>query len=365
MMASIRDVARRAGVAPSTVSYVLNGDRSTTDETRRRVRQAVEALDYHPRAGARMLRSGRTHVVALALPRGAGVLKAADGQHRVDGRFAIEIADAAHSLGYDLLLATSGDKASGLRRVAISGLADAAVIMAVDLEDPRIDVVGELDFPAALIGRPADEGVMPWIDLDWEQAAVLAVRELAAAGYTDIAYLASAEEEVKARRSAALHGIEGARLGARETGAAVRVVHSADDPAEMAELLRMLLPTGPGSGAPTALVVQHPTAYQHILASVNALGRRVPEDLAVMVIGSLPGDASSVRLPRIELPVHTMGSTAVRLAVGAADSRRPAKPSARRPSPQAPPPGAPRQVLLAPVLLSGDALLPSRAVPRR
>jgi DNA-binding LacI/PurR family transcriptional regulator len=355
MMASIRDVARRAGVAPSTVSYVLNGDRKTTEETRRRVREAVAALDYHPRAGARMLRSGRTQVVALALPRG-GERGASDSQHPVDGRFVIETADSAHRLGYDLLLATSGDKTSGLRRVALGGLADAAVVMAVDLEDARIDVVRELGFPAALIGRPADEAALPWTDVDWEQAAVLAVRALAGAGHRDIAYLTPAEEEVRSRRSSALHGLAGARRGGRETGAEVRIAHSVDDPARTAELLRSLLapPAGPGA-APTALVVQHPTAHQHLLAAAGALGLRVPEDLALVVVGSLPGDPFCAGLPRVELPVATMAATAVRLAVDAADSRRPAPRSARRPRPGTPPPGA---VLLPAELLGAEGLPP-------
>ncbi|MFI0723265.1 LacI family DNA-binding transcriptional regulator [Streptomyces sp. NPDC021224] len=358
-MASIRDVARRAGVAPSTVSYVLNGDRSTTEETRQRVREAVEALDYHPRAGARMLRSGRTHVVALALPRGGGAGVPAGGRHAVDGRFAIETADAAHRLGYDLLLATSGDKASGLRRVAVSGLADAAVIMAVDLEDPRIEVVGELDFPAALIGRPADEAALPWIDLDWEGAAVLAVRELAAAGHREIVYLGPAEEEVRARRSAALYGIAGARRGGRETGAAVRVAHTADDPAGTAALLQALL-AGP-AGTPTALVVQHPTAGGQVLASAAALGRRVPEDLAVVVVGALPGDSAGARLPRIELPVPAMSATAVELAVEDADARRPVRGRGRSREQATAPDGAARRVLLAPELLDAGALRPPPA----
>ncbi|MFJ5223424.1 LacI family DNA-binding transcriptional regulator [Streptomyces sp. NPDC088400] len=335
-MATIRDVAQRAGVAPSTVSYVFNGSRSISEETRRRVQEAVDALGYHPRASARTLRSSRTHVIALALPRAAGL------QHTVDGRFAIDVSDAANGLGYDLLLTTSQDKAEGLRRVALSGLADAAVLMAVDMEDARIDVVRELVFPAALIGRPADEDALPWTDLDWEEAAALAVSELAAAGHRDMVYLAPGEAEVRGRRSYALRGIEGARRGARTTGAAVKVVHSVSDPAQLAHRLRALFgegtdrsdgtdgtdsavgtrPPGRGSGKPTALVVQHPSAHHHILASVTAAGLRVPEDLAVVVIGSLPGDPSSRRLPRIELPVETLALEVTRLAVAAATALR-------------------------------------------
>ncbi|MFJ2443768.1 MULTISPECIES: LacI family DNA-binding transcriptional regulator [unclassified Streptomyces] len=349
-MATIRDVAERAGVAPSTVSYVFNGSRSISEETRLRVREAVEALGYHPRASARTLRSSRTHVLALALPRAAG------GRPSVDGRFAIEVSDAANVLGFDLLLTTSQDKAEGLRRVARSGLADAAVLMAVDMEDARIDVVRELGFPAALIGRPADEDALPWTDLDWEAAAALAVRELAAAGHRAMVYLAPGEAEVRGRRSYALRGIAGARRGAGATGAAVKVVHSVGDPARLAHRLRGLL--GDAGGRPTALIVQHASAHHHILASVTAEGLRVPEDLTVVVIGTLPGDPSSRRLPRIELPVGTLAAEVTRLAVSAAAALR--EDGARGPGPSerllADSVG---HLLIAPVLLPGDSPLGS------
>ncbi|MFJ6217345.1 LacI family DNA-binding transcriptional regulator [Streptomyces sp. NPDC092296] len=316
-MTTIKDVAERAGVAPSTVSYVLNGSRSISAETRERVRRAVDELGYHPRASARTLRSTRTDVLALALPRTDG------GQRAVDGRFAIDVSDAARRLGYDLLLTTAEEKAEGLRRVARSGLADAAVLMAVDMEDARIEVVRELAFPAALLGRPADEDALPWTDLDWEAAASLAVRTLAAAGHHRIAYLAPTEREVLARRSYALRGIAGARRGARETGAAVRVIRSTGNPARLARKLRALLT---GAEPPTALAVQHASALPHILAAATAEGLRTADAPAMVVIGSLPDDPAARDLPRIELPVETMAAEATRLAVAAAEALRAAEP---------------------------------------
>jgi DNA-binding LacI/PurR family transcriptional regulator len=177
-------------------------------------------------------------------------------------------------------------------------------------------------FPAALIGRPADEDALPWTDLDWEEAAALAVRTLAAAGHRTMVYLAPGEAEVRARRSYALRGIAGARRGAADTGCAVDVVHSVDDPAETGRRLRVLLAEG-GHVRPTALVVQHPSAHHHILASMqSATGLRVPDDVTMVVIGTLPGDPSSSRLPRIELPVRTLASEVTRLATAAAEALR-------------------------------------------
>mgnify|MGYP001742102632 FL=1 len=55
MAATRADVARAAGVSPSTVTYVLSGQRSTSSSTRERVMRAVRDLDYHPNTAARSL----------------------------------------------------------------------------------------------------------------------------------------------------------------------------------------------------------------------------------------------------------------------------------------------------------------------
>ena len=62
-MAGIKDVAVRAGVSISTVSYVMSGKRSVRNETKIKVMQAARELNYFPNAGARMLRGERTRLV--------------------------------------------------------------------------------------------------------------------------------------------------------------------------------------------------------------------------------------------------------------------------------------------------------------
>ncbi|MEU8351288.1 LacI family DNA-binding transcriptional regulator, partial [Streptomyces sp. NPDC048845] len=306
-----KDVARRAGVAPSTVSYVLSGSRKISGSTRTAVQEAIAELGYHPRASARTLRSSRSNVIALAVPRVPGDYRA------VDGRFAIDISDAARSHGYDLLILTEQDGVGALRRAARSGLADAAVLMAVEEADPRIDAARELAFPTALLGHGDADAALPWVDLDWEAAAALAVRETVAAGHRRIAFLASAEHEIEARRGYALRGLDGARRAARETGAELRIQPSAGDPAGLARRLRAVLDARP---APTALVVQHLTYLPHLLDTVSAAGLRVPQDLAVVLVGSLPDDLGGRALPRIELPVAEMSAAVASLAVEAAEA---------------------------------------------
>ncbi len=66
--ATIRDVARAAGVSPATVSQVLNGARPVARPTRARIIEVIQQLDYRPNAFARGLKTLRSHLVGIVLP---------------------------------------------------------------------------------------------------------------------------------------------------------------------------------------------------------------------------------------------------------------------------------------------------------
>ncbi|WP_350279185.1 LacI family DNA-binding transcriptional regulator [Kribbella sp. HUAS MG21] len=68
MAVTMRDVARQAGVSPKTVSNVMNGYPYIREETRTRVLAAIDALGYRMNISARNLKSGRTGIIALAVP---------------------------------------------------------------------------------------------------------------------------------------------------------------------------------------------------------------------------------------------------------------------------------------------------------
>ena len=99
-----KDVARVAGVAQSTVSYVLTGKRSISDETRRRVQDAINQLTYQPNAGARALASRRTNVIGVVLP---SLSPGADSVGLLP--FMETITSLARAHDYDVLLAASDE----------------------------------------------------------------------------------------------------------------------------------------------------------------------------------------------------------------------------------------------------------------
>jgi len=66
--ATIKDVARLAGVSIATVSNVVNGKRPVSEELRERVQRAIQQLKYRPSAAGRALRTGRSQSIGVLLP---------------------------------------------------------------------------------------------------------------------------------------------------------------------------------------------------------------------------------------------------------------------------------------------------------
>src|SRR5260370_23459560 len=101
-MATVHDVARRAGVSTSTVSHVVNRTRFVSDELRERVLAAMRELDFTPNAAARMLTLKRSHTIGLIV---------SDIRNPFFASVARGVEDVAQERGYTLVLCNSDDSA--------------------------------------------------------------------------------------------------------------------------------------------------------------------------------------------------------------------------------------------------------------
>jgi len=118
MVPTIEDVARRAGVSRSTVSYALSGKRSISRETRERIEAAIAELGFTPNAGARALATSQTMVIGLFVQFFEDEFSPAMLQ------YVLPITEAARAMGYDILMMTEADGAAALTRVARSAMVD-------------------------------------------------------------------------------------------------------------------------------------------------------------------------------------------------------------------------------------------------
>ena len=127
-MATIRDVARAAGVSVATVSRVLNNHARVRTETRSRVTAAATELDYTPNEMARSLITSRTHAFGVLLPDLYGeffseVLRGIDLRARQDGFHLL--VSSSHANGDDLVGQVTGEPVGSHAR-AMGGRAPAA-----------------------------------------------------------------------------------------------------------------------------------------------------------------------------------------------------------------------------------------------
>ncbi|MET8946830.1 LacI family DNA-binding transcriptional regulator [Streptomyces sp. NPDC004542] len=304
-MVKITDVARHAGVSPSTVSYALSGKRPISEETRQRVEAAIRELGYRPHAGARALASSRSNVLALVIPLRAGI------HVPVVMQFAMSVVTTARRHDHDVLLLTQEEGEEGLSRVADTALVDALIVMDVQLHDPRLPLLRSLDRPSVLIGFPAEPDGLTCIDLDFEAAGEACVEHLARLGHRVVALVGSPPEVYVRGTAFAQRVVQGFTAAADRNGMTGSVRPCEASPAAARLVAERLLREQP---ALTGVVVHNEPVLEPLIDAFEQLGLRVPGDLSVTAI--CPDElAESGRVPvtSVALPSAEVGERAVRL----------------------------------------------------
>ncbi|MEV5775617.1 LacI family DNA-binding transcriptional regulator [Streptomyces antimycoticus] len=306
-MVTLAEVARHAGVSASTVSYVLSGKRSISAPTRERVEHSIKELGYHPNAGARALASSRSNILALMVP------LRTDMYVPVMMEIAIAVATTARAHGYDVLLLTGEEGPAAVRRVTGSGLADAMIVMDVELEDERLPLLHAARQPTVLIGLPADTVGLTCVDLDFTATGALCAEHLAQLGHREIAVVGEAAAVYERHTGFAERTLEGLRRRAGELG--VRLLHRPCEGSyeSMDGTLSRIFDERPGT---TGFVVQNEAAIEPLLSLLRRQGRAVPEDVSVVAVcPEQVATQASVRLTSVAIPAQEMGRRAVELAV--------------------------------------------------
>jgi DNA-binding LacI/PurR family transcriptional regulator len=308
-MPTMLDVAKRAAVALSTVSYALNGTRPISEETRQRIFAAMEELGYRPHALARGLASKRSRILALLFPapeRGLGFTE-------LD--FVTSAADTARENGYNLILWPSEMRdPHELHQLTQQSLVDGMIVMEVHLHDERVNLLRELSFPFSMIGRCADPTGIGYVDVDFEQAAQAIVSYLADLGHTHIAFLNQSQSAFDAGYAPivrTLASFEQAVQAAGLTGTS-RCCRAA--PLAGYETCNELLAECPEL---TALATMNERAIPGVMQAVADRGWRIPDDFSLVVICSSARIAEMMMPPltTTDAPAAEMGRLGVELLI--------------------------------------------------
>lgn len=183
---SVKDVALRAGVSWKTVSNVVNGRTNVRPETRERVEAAIRELGYRTSLAGRQLRSGRTHLLAVALPE-LTTPYFADLAH--------EMIAAAEERGYTVLISETNARAENERHVARgfdTQFADGIILRPGSLDGTSaLDAHGPI--PLVLLGERVDGSRLDQVIIDNELSGQEVTDHLLAMGCRSPLFLGAAE----------------------------------------------------------------------------------------------------------------------------------------------------------------------------
>ncbi|WLW58209.1 LacI family DNA-binding transcriptional regulator [Streptomyces sp. YU58] len=327
-MVTIHEVARDAGVSPSTVSYAISGKRRISDTTRHRVEESMRRLGYVPKplltTGRPVGPGQRRKDIALFAPTRPGVDLA------IIMGFIDCISRWARSLGYHTLLFTEDDDGRALQQVSAQRLADAIIVMDVEGADPRAPLLRHRPHPAVLIGLPDDPGELHCVDFNFSLAGARAAEYLAGLGRRHVGFIgspASVYQRGTKFAQSLLAGLQHAAGLHQLTVAWSPCELDADDPRERVEALLQRMPEMSG------LVVHNEAALSRVLLELERRNLRIPRDVSVVAV--LPDDAArsfDERIATVRIPVSDISRAAVRMVT--AQVGGPAAPEIRLLSPR-------------------------------
>jgi LacI family transcriptional regulator len=294
---TIKDVAAHAGVGIGTVSRVLNDHPAVTDETRAKVRQAIETLDYHPSRVARALSRQRSGSVAVVVPffthpsvvvRLRGVLRVFD-----ESPYEVILFNVDHA----------EFRPSRFDRLTRRDLADGVLVMSLA---PTADETRRLvasSIPVVVVD--ADSEAFPHVVVDDVAGGRLAAQHLLDLGHQRIGYVGDRVDQrfgftssVRRRRGLAdALAAAGLRLDPRD----VR-----EGPHGRAGAHELALDLLGSPDRPTAVFAHSDSQALGVLGAATLLGLRVPEDVSVMGFDDLEA-AELAGLSTVRQPLYDSG----------------------------------------------------------
>lgn len=298
--ATIKEVAREAGVSVATVSRVFNEKGPVREETRRLVQEVAARLGYAPHAMARSLITKKTGTVGVLLP-------------DLYGEFFSEVIRgvdlAARRDGYHILVSSSHSDRSEVEGVlrALRGRIDGLVVMSPEADARALEANLPGSLPIVLLNCRVEGTAFDSINIDNYGGALSMIRHLAGLGHRRIAHVKGAPGNNDALER--LHGYRDAMqplLGHGTEDLEIEGDFSEESGYRAGgEILRM-------QPRPTAVFAANDAMAVGLLSALQEAGLRVPDDIAVAGFDDIPiARFLTPALTTVRLAIADLGDLAV------------------------------------------------------
>ena len=304
-MVTQKELAKAAGVSAGSVSNVISGSSRVSDRVRKKVLDAIQALNYQPNLIARSLKTNRTNTLGIVIPDITMsffplIVRGAEAAVRENGKFLIVLdSESQEAREFEMLSLLRSQRVDGILLVAASGNRWPEDRVAQIASGPPVVFVDRLSE-----GLDADS-----VCVDDRNAAELGVSHLLAMGHRKIAVL-TGPQTLKNERER----LQGYRQALRNGGIAMRdslIWGGSFDRKEIARACHkgLLLKS---SERPSALFTTNGTTAVGALTSIYASGLTTPGDIAFATIDEIAAEQFfQPRITSVVQPAFDIGHRAV------------------------------------------------------
>jgi LacI family transcriptional regulator len=299
-MHTMKDVARLAGVSVATVSAVINGTSVVSAMRAGKVREAMEALDYHPDQVARSLRTGRSRVVGMIVP---------DITNPFYPEVIVGVEQAARNAGYSVILCNSNEDPLQEKRhlnELFARRVDGVLIACSDVQH-AYDRLLRRRFPLVFFDRIPAGLTGEAVSTDNVEAGYIATRHLIELGHEQIAMISGSPflSTHLARTEGFRRAMQEARLAVRSEyllAAGLQIQGGYDAAVQLFKL----------PDPPTAIFSSNNRTLLGLVRAIGELGISCPEQISVVGFDDFAWTENfHPKLTTVVQPTFDMGSRAM------------------------------------------------------
>lgn len=321
-MATIKDVAARAGVSVSLVSHYLNGRKGVGPESRRRIEEAIDALHYRPNELARSLVRQRTNTIGVMVS-------------HLSNPFLFGLLDGIESgaADYNIVYCSASIETQKRKRYFeffLHGRADALIVYGSGTADEElIHDLTRSGFPVVLIESKLPDSAAGRVLIDSFAAGKEATEYLLSLGHRELLFISGMER---------IAAVRDRRVGFETACAAAEGVHPHILKPEYADeglISRQMLFEGAyramqqyleENPAPHAIFSSGDILAYGAVQALREKGLRVPEDVSIIGFDDEPGYEFGMAFPRLTTmrqPLNLIGQLAVKAAIAQIGGEKP------------------------------------------
>lgn len=315
-MASIREVAKRAGVSITTVSKALNNYADVNPDTRQRVLDICRQMDYKPNPSARSLASKRSNNISLLI----SDIKETDANGNIIFRLLVGAQSACNKRGYELsIIFTDAERQ---RRKSFDELSRernlcGSIIYGLKITDPYYGELAKQEIPCVAIDVEDETGGVVTVSTNNRKAVAEVVEMLHSRGHRNIAMMNGAQDaRISYVREGAFRQAMAA-LGLPVAEGMVRYANFFEQDAY--NETHVLLAEHPEVDA---VFAASDLMAMGVMRAAGKLGRRIPADLAVVGFDGIQvGEFISPPLATVCQNFKTMGKAAANIVMDMAEGK--------------------------------------------